>query len=404
MFFLLRNYCQHLLYLLDKNLNHSAFSVRNLIGLKNVEQSLIQVHENSFWREVVYCFVCLNEDQKIRDCKKKKGCLYCKGSHNSTICSERDKKDDKNKEDSPSRTTNNSATCHVRNQLTSAVLLQTVGIIPENPNTKQKLKSMFFLMQAPILERIRKFLNLCTAAVEDVIISTFGNFQTLSKSIDRVLLVAKTNSHENILIKALCLRLLISSPSITFIKGQFKKFHWIEFVNEDSEKDIDLLIGSDLYWSFVTRNIISSVESGGLVGVETKFGWILSGCVGVGGRMQSVNSVSSATSEEEIGGEIDELESQLKRFLELESLGINECEKSRGNERSRYEVRLPFKENHPLIHDNFELCKRCSLNLHQKPKDKPVFWKPTMTWTPRCFSKFKNNFADICYVYKIICF
>ena len=50
-----------------------------------------------------------------------------------TICSERDKKDDKNKEDSPSRTTNNSATCHVRNQLTSAVLLQTVGIIPENP-------------------------------------------------------------------------------------------------------------------------------------------------------------------------------------------------------------------------------------------------------------------------------
>ena len=80
-------------------------------------------------------------------------------------------------------------------------------------------------MQALISERIRKFLNLCTAAVEDVIISTFGNFQTLSKFIDRVLLVAKTNSHENILIKALCLRLLILSPSITFIKGQFKKFH-----------------------------------------------------------------------------------------------------------------------------------------------------------------------------------
>ena len=29
-------------------------------------------------------------------------------------------------------------------------------------------------------------------------------------------------------------------------------------------------------------------------------------------------------------------------------------------------VRLPFKDNHPLIHDNFELCKRLLLNLHQK--------------------------------------
>ena len=30
-----------------KKLNRSVFSVRNLIGLKNAEQPLIQVHENS---------------------------------------------------------------------------------------------------------------------------------------------------------------------------------------------------------------------------------------------------------------------------------------------------------------------------------------------------------------------
>ena len=151
---------------------------------------------------MVYCFVCLNEDQKIRDCKKKKGCLYCKGSHNSTVCSERDKKDDKNKEDSPSRTTNNSATCHVRNQLTPAVLLQTPAVIPENPDTKQQVKVKVLLdagsQRTYISERIRKFLNLSTEAVEDVDISTFGNSQTLSKSIDRVLLVAETTNHENI--------------------------------------------------------------------------------------------------------------------------------------------------------------------------------------------------------------
>ena len=105
-----------------------------------------------------------------------------------------------------------------------------------------------------------------------------------------------------------------------------------------------------------------------------QFGWILSGCVGVGGKTQSVNFVSSATSEVRIYEENDGLESQLKRFWELEGLGINKYEQSFYeeclnticcNKHNRYEVRLPFKENHPLIHDNFELCKRRLLNLHQ---------------------------------------
>ena len=81
--------------------------------------------------------------------------------------------------------------------------------------------------------------------------------------------------------------------------------------------------------------------------------------VGVGGKTQSVNFVSSATSQVPIGGENDGLESQLQRFWELESLGINKYEQSFyeeylhaifRNEHNKYEVRLPFKENHPLIH------------------------------------------------------
>ena len=39
----------------------------------------------------------------------------------------------------------------------------------------------------------------------------------------------------------------ISSPSITFLKEESQKFHGIEFVDEDSEKYIDLLRDSDLY-------------------------------------------------------------------------------------------------------------------------------------------------------------
>ena len=96
--------------------------------------------QKQFLKQGRYCFLCRKEDHKIRDCKRKKGFFYCKGLHSSAICSERDKKDDKNKEDSPSRTTNNSATCHVQNQLTPVVLLQTAAVILENPNTKQQVK------------------------------------------------------------------------------------------------------------------------------------------------------------------------------------------------------------------------------------------------------------------------
>ena len=112
------------------------------------------------------------------------------------------KKGDRNKEGSPSRTTNNSATCHVQNQFLTAVLLQRAAIILENTNTKQRVKVKVLLdagsQRTYISERIRKFLSLSSEAVQDVNFSTFGNSQILSKSIDRVLLVAETTNHENI--------------------------------------------------------------------------------------------------------------------------------------------------------------------------------------------------------------
>ena len=82
-----------------------------------------QSSRKQFLKEGGYCFLCLKEDYKIRDGKRKKGFFYCKGSRNFAICFESDQRDDKNKVDSPSRTTNNSATRHVQNQLTPAILL-----------------------------------------------------------------------------------------------------------------------------------------------------------------------------------------------------------------------------------------------------------------------------------------
>ena len=70
----------------------------------------------------------------------------------------------------------------------------------------------------------------------------------------------------------------------------------------------------------------------------------------------------------------------MKRFWELESIGILNQEKQPynyfeesicKNQENRYEVKLPFKENYPLIHENFQMCKGRLLKLHKKLKTDP---------------------------------
>ena len=45
------------------------------------------------------------------------------------------------------------------------------------------------------------------------------------------------------------------------------------------------------------------------------------------------------------------------------------------NSEGRYETKIPFKENHELLNDNYELCKKRFLNLHKKLKQDPELMK-----------------------------
>ena len=86
---------------------------------------------------------------------------------------------------------------------------------------------------------------------------------------------------------------------------------------------------------------------------------------------------------------LNELDSQMKRFWELESIGISNKEKQPynyleekicKNQDNRSEVKLPFKENHPLIHDNFQMCKERLLKLHKNEKKILKFYRNIMKY------------------------
>ena len=113
---------------------------------------------------------------------------------------------------------------------------------------------------------------------------------------------------------------------------------------------------------------------------ESKFGWVLNGTVEKKTKEgQNFTFVSNIVHVCHIqANPLNELDSQMKRFWELESIGILNKEKQPHNyfeenicknQENRYEVKLPVKENHPLIHDNFQMCKERLLKLHKKLKN-----------------------------------
>ena len=102
--------------------------------------------------------------------------------------------------------------------------------------------------------------------------------------------------------------------------------------------------------------------------LESVFGWILTG--------SHVLRVF-ATDRYNYGNDV-------YKFWDLETLGISKKKSScydnylnsiKKNSNGRYEVELPFKENHPVIHDHFILCKKRLCNAFTRLKRNPDLLK-----------------------------
>ena len=130
--------------------------------------------------------------------------------------------------------------------------------------------------------------------------------------------------------------------------------------------EIDVLIGGDFYWKVFTGKVARGEN--GPIGLETKVGWVLSRVVGERKNETHTNFISH-THVLKIANarSLKNLDKNVKKFWDLESIGIKENEKSMYQELSdeifinkegRYEVNLPFKISHPVLPDYFEQCKK----------------------------------------------
>lgn len=156
--------------------------------------------------------------------------------------------------------------------------------------------------------------------------------------------------------------------------------HLADYSTESAPADVDVLIGSDQYWQVVTVEVRK--EDWGPMAIHTRQCWVLSGPIEgfTYNTDPSVNSThvlrcASEPTQPENNGLIEEL----KRFWDLESLGISSSELSVYDQfintitfqQGRYEVHLPWKYAHPILPDNYETSLKRLKSLLHRPKEEP---------------------------------
>ena len=132
---------------------------------------------------------------------------------------------------------------------------------------------------------------------------------------------------------------------------------------------VDILIGLDYYYNFMTGNIIKG-KTNELIALESTLGWIISGpysCIN-STNVYNVNShfLFTPPSNSRYNVFENETDHKLSTIWDIESVGVNtkELEIYQNFENDveftgeRYSVKLPFKPMTELVPDNFVTSKK----------------------------------------------
>lgn len=349
------------------------------------------------------CYVCLRKGHISRDCRSSGSCSKCRGRHHVTVCSRKNEsagnplttppgsltEGREGMNQAPGGIRGSTNTMYVDSQ--TPILLQTAKLRlynPTNVTTPPNCIEARAIMDSGsqrtyVTSRLRESLHLPTKRTESLHIKTFGSAEGHSATCEAVDLGLIMEDGETLKLTALVVPLIcnpLTSQPIDYSKGHYDHLLGIKLADSADIGDVlevDLLIGSDFYWSLVTGRVRRGRS--GPMAIHTKIGWILSGPVD---RQEvSVSLTLTATHALRIDTHPVEwnLDDQLRRFWELETLGIMKDEPSIYDkfvqqisfDGRRYQVSLPWRENHSPLPDNLELCHRRLDNLLRRLKQNP---------------------------------
>ena len=133
---------------------------------------------------------------------------------------------------------------------------------------------------------------------------------------------------------------------------------------------IDLVIGADTCWEFVTGETQRD-KSCSLVAQKSIFGYLVSSPLMNDSSLKQVNPTHVMKI---VRNQDNSLSEKIDKLWDLDTIGVKENETSVYDrfisdikfENSRYSVSLPFKENRVILRDNYQL----SLNRLKKLKER----------------------------------
>ena len=341
------------------------------------------------------CFLCLRSGHIIKHCDSQYKCQKCGGHHHVSICEKNTFKppvpgdkisqqheSTRNQQSNQPKTAQGTQTESSTNYVESntAVLLQTaqslVGKIGVVMDEKHKARIVFdsCSQRSYISNRLRSTLKLETVESENLLIKTFGDKSPKVLSCDKVKFAVTDTEGNEIIMDAYSVPTIcspISNQSIKVALEEYPHLHGLTLADKPSlstadDVEVDVLIGADYYWKFVTGTTKRSGKPGP-VAVLTRLGWVLSGPViqenqGCPSCSTNLNAthVLRVDTKPIASNTTDRLHKQLEKLWDLETLGIRDHELTTEPKfieeinfnGKHYEVKLPFQEEHPLLPDN----------------------------------------------------
>ncbi|GFX25812.1 DUF1758 domain-containing protein [Trichonephila clavipes] len=301
------------------------------------------------------CFICCNTGCYVKKCKKEV-CSYCKGRHARAICFKLEKSKqnshlDLEEKNVDVKTTSSNSVFHNR----GGVLLQCVKAEIIGRSSSDKIFCLLIMeVRSPSSKKCVSEVGVENIGFRKAKYFSFGSKTPKNQTCNKVeVRIKNVLSGEETVIEALEIEeiskatLRLPNPD-AWAEMQSKGFRLTFSCNESSENcEISLLIGSDFYWSLTHR--IKRLDSS-LVAVETRLGWSLQG---------RCDERSDCTSVHLVHSEDESISTELRRFWEIESLGIlnkgsvtlgngdeeilSEFDKSVNFVNGRYRVNLPWK-------------------------------------------------------------
>ncbi|XP_035227506.1 uncharacterized protein LOC118199704 [Stegodyphus dumicola] len=318
------------------------------------------------------CFLCLDRKHVIAKCKKRTSCVICGKKHHILLCRNIQAESKSPVPVSMNKDENTDAVPERDETLanlarTTNVFLQTLTVTLKGRDRKRQARAIIdsASQRSYILKSTADEMKFESTSKERLSHSLFGGSCTdvINHDVFTVFL-SKTDGTYHCNFKALSQDIICGSiPPVA--NGE-----WIQELKEnnisvcdDSNGPIEILIGADIAGKLMTGGF--KLLTSGLAAIETKLGWTLFGKNGM--REISDNSallVTSMLNKEILISDLWSLDSlgildpsEKKSKLELQEEARDHFLSTvKVNEEGRFQVSLPWLDNHLPLKDNYDLA------------------------------------------------